>query len=168
MSPTSFLRAALRTTGFVLALTPLAAMAESVNIPLETAATGTFYVKAGLNAVVETELLLDTGSGYVSLSSKTFDRLTAGTHPEPERTITGLLADGKAVAVPIYRIAELKLGNDCVLRDVEVAVFRNGARDILGLNALKQLQPFTLQLDPPQLSANCSEGAPREQLALTL
>lgn len=154
-------RSLLRATGllpaaaFVLVLLPLPSLAGSVAIPLEAAATGAYYVKAGLNAAVETDLLLDTGSGYVSLSSKTFERVTAGTHPEPERTITGLLADGKSVSVPIYRIAELKLGNDCVLHDVEVAVFRNGARDILGLNALKQMQPFTMQLDPPQLSANC-------------
>lgn len=139
----------------LLALGSLAVRADPVAIALEAAASGTFYVSASLNAAIETDLLLDTGSGYVSLSKRTFERVTAGTHPQPERTITGILADGKAVSVPIYRLAELKLGSECVLHDVEVAVFRNGARDILGLNALKQMQPFTLQLDPPQLSANC-------------
>ena len=139
----------------VLALLPVAASAGAVAIPLEAAATGTFYVKAGLNAAVETDLLLDTGSGYVSLSNRTFARLTAGTDPEPVRMITGILADGESVSVPIYRLAELRLAADCVLRDVEVAVFRNSARDILGLNALKRMQPFTLQLDPPLLSATC-------------
>lgn len=142
-------------TVLVLTLCSLAVRAEPVAIALEAAASGTFYVNASLNAGIETDLLLDTGSGYVSLSKRTFERVTAGTHPQPERTITGILADGKAVSVPIYRLAELKLGGECVLHDVEVAVFRNGARDILGLNALKQMQPFTLQLDPPQLSANC-------------
>lgn len=141
--------------GSLLALATWTARAEPVAIALEAAASGTFYVNASLNAAIETELLLDTGSGYVSLSRRTFERVTAGTHPQPERTITGILADGNTVSVPIYRITELKLGSDCVLHDVEVAVFRNAARDILGLNALKQMQPFTLQLDPPQLSANC-------------
>lgn len=152
----SYMSSSLRSAiaGLLFALLPLATVAEPVSIPLEAADTGTYYVKAGLNAAVETELLLDTGSGYVSLSSKTFARLMDGSRPAPERTITGILADGKAVSVPIYRVAELKLGN-CVLHDIEVAVFRNAARDILGLNALKQMQPFTLQLDPPQLSANC-------------
>ncbi|MGV3590144.1 MAG: retroviral-like aspartic protease family protein [Gammaproteobacteria bacterium] len=139
----------------LLALVGFTVQAEPVAIALEAAASGTFYVNASLNAAIETELLLDTGSGYVSLSKRTFERVTAGANPKPERTITGILADGNAVSVPIYRIAELKLGSDCVLHDVEVAVFRNAARDILGLNALKQMQPFTLQLDPPQLSANC-------------
>lgn len=141
--------------GSLLVLCVSGAQAEPVAIALEAAASGTFYVSASLNAGIETDLLLDTGSGYVSLSKRTFERVTAGTHPQPERTITGILADGNAVSVPIYRLAELKLGSDCVLHDVEVAVFRNAARDILGLNALKQMQPFTLQLDPPQLSANC-------------
>ncbi|HEY0962269.1 MAG TPA: retropepsin-like aspartic protease [Pseudomonadales bacterium] len=141
--------------GSLLVLCASGAQAEPVAIALEAAASGTFYVSASLNAGIETDLLLDTGSGYVSLSKRTFERVTAGTHPQPERTITGILADGNAVSVPIYRLAELKLGSDCVLHDVEVAVFRNAARDILGLNALKQMQPFTLQLDPPQLSANC-------------
>lgn len=139
----------------LLAVAACTVQAEPVAIALEAAASGTFYVNASLNAAIETELLLDTGSGYVSLSRRTFERVTAGTRLQPERTITGILADGNAVSVPIYRIAELKLGSDCVLHDVEVAVFRNAARDILGLNALKQMQPFTLQLDPPQLSANC-------------
>jgi predicted aspartyl protease len=147
--------AVLHSIGLLCSLLSFAATAGTVSIPLTSAATGTFYVKAGLSATVETELLLDTGSGYVSLSSKTFDRLMDGAEPEPERTITGILADGKSVAVPVYRIAELKLGNDCVLHDIEVAVFKHAARDILGLNALKQMQPFTMQLDPPQLSANC-------------
>lgn len=149
------MKALFRSSTLLLAFLPLWAEAGAVAIPLEAAATGTYYVKAGLNAAVETQLLLDTGSGYVSLSNKTFERMTAGAHPRPERTITGVLADGKEVSVPIYRLAELKLGSDCILHDVEVAVFRNGARDILGLNALKQMQPFTLQLDPPLLSANC-------------
>jgi clan AA aspartic protease (TIGR02281 family) len=133
----------------------MAAQADTVQIPLETAAAGTFYIKAGINAEIETDLLLDTGSGYVSLSRATFDRISAGSRPELERTITGILADGNSVSVPVYRIDELKLGANCVLHDIEVAVFRNAARDILGLNALKQMQPFTFQMDPPQLSATC-------------
>lgn len=141
--------------GLLLAGWAGVASADTVQIALAEAITGTYYVKAGINSRVETELLLDTGSGYVSLSSKTFARVRENVHSLPERTITGILADGKSVSVPVYRIAELKLGNDCVLRDVEVAVFAHAAHDILGLNALKQMQPFTLQLDPPQLSANC-------------
>jgi clan AA aspartic protease (TIGR02281 family) len=145
----------LHLVGLLWSIAAMPAAAGSVDIPLEAAATGTFYVKAGINAEVQTDLLLDTGSGYVSLSSRTFDRISAGTRPALERTITGILADGKSVSVPVYRIAELDLGAGCVLHNVEVAVFKNAARDILGLNALKQMQPFTLQLDPPQLSANC-------------
>jgi predicted aspartyl protease len=65
------------------------------------------------------------------------------------------MADGKRQRVPVYRIAELQLGEACMLHEVEVAVLRGASRDILGLSALRRLQPLTLQLDPPVLTATC-------------
>jgi predicted aspartyl protease len=132
------------------------ASAGTSEIHLEAVQAGTFYVKASLDGVVETDLLLDTGSGYVSLSKTTFDRIKDTASTTFQRNITGVMANGKAVSVPVYRIAELKLNSECVLHDIEVAVFRDTSRDILGLNALKQMQPLTLQLDPPVLTATCS------------
>lgn len=136
-----------------------AAHAEATSLPLHTAGSGTLYLDGRLVNAVDTELLLDTGSGYVSLSRETFNRVKGHAGTRYLREIHGVLANGKSVAVPVYAIAELSLGANCTLYNVEVAVMPNGSRDILGLNALRQLQPLTLQLDPPQLVANCSHDS---------
>jgi len=130
--------------------------AELSDIPLEAVQAGTFYVRGILDGVVDTDLLLDTGSGYVSLSKRTFDQIKHDASTVFQRHITGVMANGSSISVPIYRIGALRLSSNCVLTDIEVAVFNNTSRDILGLNALKQIQPFTLQLDPPVMSATCS------------
>lgn len=133
-----------------------AVMAQGNDIPMQLMASGAFYVKASLDTHVHTEMLLDTGSGYVSLSDETFGKIRNEAGTVFQRFITGVMADGKAARVPVYLISELKLSEECVLHDVEVAVMRNAKRDILGLSALRQLQPLTLQMDPPLLTANCS------------
>lgn len=140
----------------ILAIGAVPAFASQAEIPLEAVQAGTFYVKASLDGLVDTDLLLDTGSGYVSLSKQTFDRIRDDADTVFQRHITGVMANGSSVSVPVYRIGELKLSTECVLYDIEVAVFGNTRRDILGLNALKQIQPFTLQLDPPVMTATCS------------
>jgi len=48
--------------------------AELSDIPLEAVQAGTFYARGILDGVVDTDLLLDTGSGYVSLSKRTLDQ----------------------------------------------------------------------------------------------
>lgn len=126
------------------------------DIPLEVAQAGTFYVKASLDGMVDTQLLLDTGSGYVSLSKATFNQIKNDSTTVFQRNITGVMANGHSMSVPVYLIGELKLSSQCILHDIEVAVFQNASRDILGLNALKQMQPITLQLDPPVMTATCS------------
>jgi predicted aspartyl protease len=133
-----------------------AAFAQGNDIPMQLMASGAFYVNASLDSRVNTEMLLDTGSGYVSLSDETFGKIKNEPGTVFQRFITGVMADGRAARVPVYLISELKLSEQCVLHDVEVAVMRNAKRDILGLSALRQLQPLTLQMDPPLLTANCS------------
>jgi predicted aspartyl protease len=122
---------------------------------MQLMSSGAFYVKASLDSRVNTDMLLDTGSGYVSLSDETFGKIKDEPGTVFQRYITGMMADGKASRVPVYLISELKLSEHCVLRDIEVAVLRNATRDILGLSALRQLQPLTLQLDPPVMTATC-------------
>lgn len=140
--------------GLLWAAAPLQA-SQSFDIPMQLVSSGAFYVKASLDSRVDTDMLLDTGSGYVSLSDDTFDKIKDEPGTIFRRFITGVMANGKASRVPVYLISELRLSEQCILRDVEVAVFRNAKRDILGLSALRQLQPLTLQLDPPVLTASC-------------
>jgi predicted aspartyl protease len=128
---------------------------QNYDIPMALAGSGAFYIKANIDSLIETDMLLDTGSGYVSLSADTFDRVRDAPGTVFRRHITGVMADGKQKRVPVYLISELKLSEQCILRNVEVAVMKNANRDILGLSALKQMQPLTLQMDPPVLTANC-------------
>lgn len=138
-----------------LALT--APAAAEVNLDMHQVDSGNFYVHATMAGDIETDLLLDTGSSYVSLSQETFNRVSANTSPSFIRHIYGKLASGKVEKVALYRVNELKLAENCVLTDIEVAVFPKADRDILGLNALAKLQSFTMQLAPARLtSTGCS------------
>lgn len=134
----------------------MSTLADTTRIPMHTVETGAFYIKGNLDGLVDTDMLLDTGSGYVSLSKRTFDLIRDDASTVFQRHITGIMANGRKESVPVYRIGELKLTSECILYDIEVAVFSNTSRDILGLNALMRMQPFTLQLDPPVLTATCS------------
>lgn len=121
--------------------------------------TGTLYLRGGLGDGLETELLLDTGSSYVALSRKTFARLEGKPGVEFLRNIEGTMAAGRRLRVPVYRLPTLAIGTGCVLHDIEVAVMPGAGRDILGLSALRQMQPFVLSLDPPRLRfARCTAG----------
>lgn len=149
----------IRTLATSVGLATLLSLASStqaveVQLPLEQADSGNLYLDARLDDMVDTALLFDTGSGYVSLSRKTFSQVESETGTTLARHIHGRMADGSTVSVPVYTIRELRLGQ-CLLHDVEVVVFPDADRDILGLNAIRQLQPFTVKLDPPVLSASC-------------
>lgn len=123
--------------------------------------SGNYYVTVELEAGVGREFLVDTGSGFVALTRETFEsvrKLPGTTHL---RDITGALANGKTLRVPVYQIAMLRLGTNCVLEDVEVAVMPGSTRDILGMSALRRLAPFAMDLvsPPTLLFSNCADAA---------
>lgn len=113
--------------------------------------SGNYYVHGIFGTGVETDLLVDTGSGYVALTRTTFARIKDLPGVVYLRDIAGSMANGKRLNVPVYRVASLQIGESCVLTDVEVAVLPGATRDILGLSALRKVEPFALQLDPPVL-----------------
>jgi clan AA aspartic protease (TIGR02281 family) len=136
----------------VLAL-PAAGAAErfSHSAAMHRVESGNYYVHGSFGAGVETDLLVDTGSGYVALTRDTFERIKALSEVTYLRDISGSMANGKRMNVSVYRVASLRIGESCVLTDVEVAVMPGGTRDILGLSALRKVEPFAMQLDPPVL-----------------
>lgn len=143
--------------GALLATAPASADELAFETELLRHDAGTFYVRGRLGADVETELLLDTGSSYVALTRATFRKLAIGAEAEYLRHIEGAMASGRRLRAPVYRLATLAIGERCVLRDVEIAVLPNASRDILGLSALRQMQPIALSLDPPSLRfARCA------------
>lgn len=142
-------------TGLLGAVLALPATADPVNLAMHREESGNFTVRALVDGNVETNMLLDTGSGYVSLGKQTFARVSASASPRFSRHIYGRMANGNVEKVSLYILDELKLAENCVLREIEVAVFPNADRDILGLNALSRMQPFTMQLTPARLTAAC-------------
>ncbi len=145
----------LRVVPLVLALFagPLPATADEPPgfiVPMQQQGTGAYYVR-GAFGDIETELLVDTGSSYVALSRKTFSRLKREEGAVYRRSIRGATAGGRVLEVKVYEIAELRLGNGCVLNAVEVVVLPGADRDILGLSALRRLQPFAFEMEPPAL-----------------
>lgn len=125
--------------------------AHAFEFDLEQQASGAFYVQPAESSVLSDGMLLDTGSSFVGLSKKSFRKLEREGRLEFVRHIVGRMADGKTRRVPLYRLSELRLAPDCVLRNLEVALLPGSDRDILGLSALEQMQPFTLSMSPPLL-----------------
>lgn len=141
------------------ASTVLAADPFGVALPMAQQPSGNYYITATLSGTVRTDLLVDTGSGYVSLSPATFARLKSLPGTEFQRIIVGSMANGHALKVQVYRVQQLALGEHCVLRDVEVAVMPGASRDILGLSALRRVAPFALDLERGELRLSRCEAA---------
>jgi predicted aspartyl protease len=120
-------------------------------VPLATKPSGNYYVEIKLGHGVAGEFLVDTGSGYVVLTKETFKAVRDLPGTKHLRDIKGRLANGKAARARIYRLAELQLPGECVLKDVEVAVMAGSTRNIFGLSALRQIEPFAMELSPPSL-----------------
>ncbi len=147
------------TTLLALLLLPFMAQAElmsPVSLPMWQQGTGGYYVRGVFSGGIESELLVDTGSSYVVLSESTFSRLKRRGATDFKRSIRGTTAAGRSVEAKVYSISELALGEHCVLHDVEAVVLRNADRDILGLSALRRLQPFSLNFAPATLSGTCA------------
>lgn len=126
-------------------------------MPLVEQDSGHYYVHGRIGGGIETDFLVDTGSGYVALSKATFDRVRARSPTAFVRLIVGVTADGGRLEVPIHRVAEIAIG-ECRIGDVEVAVLRSADRDILGLSALRRVEPFALTLSPPRLWLSDCDG----------
>ena len=133
---------------------PTIAVADEVEIIMTEASSGGLYIHTELGAAIETDMLLDTGSSYTTLSQLTFDKVNEQSKLSFSRNIYGAMADGRVNQVPLYILDELVLADNCILKNIEVAVLQYGDIDILGLKALKLLQPFSIQLMPAKLSIN--------------
>ena len=142
-------------TTFVPAL-GFADRSQPVSLDLRQHGVGGYYLQGVFGGSVHSELLVDTGSSYVVLSGKTFQRLEREGVTAYKRTINGSTAAGRVVKARVFSIASLELGEGCVLRDIEAVALPNADRDILGLSALRRLQSFSLQFEPAALTfSNC-------------
>lgn len=120
-------------------------------VPMTGKGLATYYVSAEVAELAATDFLVDTGSGYLTLNEQTLALLLETGGARYLRDLTGILADGNRLVVPVYSVRELRIGGRCTLRDVEAAVFPGRTRQILGLSALNRAAPFIFSVEPPQL-----------------
>lgn len=128
------------------------------SIPMQIKNNHTFYVPGSFEGSGVTSLLVDTGAGFSTITEKTLRKIQKTGSVVYLKKMEGVMADGTIRKVSVYRISAINIGNSCLVRDVEVAVFPSGTREILGLNALSKVAPFTFSIDPPSLSlSNCNK-----------
>ena len=137
----------------------------AVSVDLERRESGTFYVPGAIQGYGEVELLVDTGSSFLVINETMLSDLEKAGRASFSHELRGSMADGSATVVPVYRLAGLRLGAECWIRDVEAAVFPGTSRPILGMNILARLAPFTFSTDPPRLALNQCRGLPPAELA---
>jgi clan AA aspartic protease (TIGR02281 family) len=144
-----------------------AEQAGHYSVRMQQKPSGAYYLRGTLAHSVDTDLLIDTGSSYVVLSRRTFAKLDENDAAVFKRRINGATANGRVVKARVYELSTLALGPDCILRSVEVVVLPGAERDILGLSALKRMQPFTFDVDPMTLRfSGCDGGKQADGQAL--
>lgn len=128
------------------------------DIPMRDKGAATYYVDGDIHGVGPVDLMVDTGSGYMTINEVTLGMLQLSGDATYVKDLSGVLADGSTMTVPVYRITQLRIGASCTLRDVEAAVFPGKTRQILGMSALRHAAPFIFSMDPPKLVlSNCTE-----------
>ncbi len=148
---TSDIRLTLVTVLTMLGSANVNAADFDIQVPMHSKGAATYYVSGFINDHVASDFLVDTGSGYVTINTKTLKQLKRDGSAEFVKKISAVMADGSATVVSVYRIATLKFGDNCVIRDVEAAVMPGSTPNILGLSALKKAAPFAMSVTPPTL-----------------
>lgn len=148
-----------------LAASPLP-QSDFMAVSIERRSTGTYYMPGRIEGFGDLDLLVDTGSSYLVINQNMLAELERKGAAHYSRDLEGRMADGSARVIPMYRLAAVRLGENCWVHDVEAAVFPGAARPILGMNVLSRLAPFTFSADPARLSlANCRTDAPDAEAA---
>ena len=124
----------------------------------------TYYVDVEVMGLGRIPFLVDTGAGYLAIGQQMFRVLERHGQTHYLREMEGMLADGTRITVPVYRIAYINIGGNCVVRDVETTVFPHATRAVLGLSALRKTAPFKFSINPPTLElTNCQALTSIEQ-----
>jgi hypothetical protein len=144
----------------LLTQNPAAGADLGTRIPMMEKAAATFYVPAHIRGSGDTELMVDTGSGYLTINEGTLEALKLKGAARYVKKLQAVLANGSEMVVPVYAIDAVNIGGNCWLHNVEAAVFPGSTRQILGLSALRKAAPFTFSVDPPSLVlSHCGAGA---------
>lgn len=131
----------------------------NTRVAMQEKSAATFYVLGEISGFGPVDLMVDTGSGYMTINEETLDVLMQRRAASYVKQLQGILADGSEIEVPVYSIGRMRIGADCWLADVEAAVFPGNSRQILGLSALRKVAPFVFSVDPPGLSLSSCGSA---------
>lgn len=142
----------------VLLAVPLAHAADGpTRVPMMSKGVGTYYVKGAIQGLGPIDLMVDTGSGYLTINESALEVLLSEERARYVKKLRGVLADGSSLVVPVYALDGFTIGEKCTFEGVEAAVFPGDTRFILGLSALTLAAPFTFSVDPPSLTLDkCS------------
>lgn len=135
------------------------------SVPLSDSGAGSYSVSGTLGGV-EMEFLLDTGASMVTVSASLFKQIqNHGGMAAKVRRVGARLASGKVEVLDVYRVEHFSLGSQCDLGPVEVAVLKQGGRNLLGMNALQLAAPFAISTSPPVLGlSQCGHSLPQVSL----
>lgn len=140
---------------------PLTAQADedfNTLVPMREASATTFYVFTQIEGIGSVDLMVDTGSGLMTINEDTLAVLQKQQRVRFVKHLEGILADGRKLVVPVYAIERMSIGKNCWLNNIEAAVFPGQTRQILGLSALRKAAPFVFSIDPPQLMLSRCNG----------
>ena len=127
-------------------------------VPMTLKGSKTFYVSGWMAGIERTEFMVDTGSSYMTINQVTLEKLKDNAQVNYLRDLTGVLANGDEVVMPVYSIPKIILGDSCELVNVEAVVFPGNTRQILGLSVLRKAAPFMFSVNPPELQlSNCRQ-----------
>jgi len=146
----------------IVALVSLQGFAEEkprTSIALESQGSQTFYIDSMIHGAGETRLLVDTGSGYSVINEETLQALQEQGHARYIKQLKGVMANGATQVVPLYEISAITLGDSCVVRNVQAAVFPKANRQILGISTLLKTAPFEISVSPPTLTLTGCEAS---------
>jgi predicted aspartyl protease len=134
-----------------------AAVDFGTKVPMVSKGAATYYVPGSIEGFGAVELMVDTGSGYMTINEEALAQLKGSNNAQYVKDLRGVLANGHELVVPVYRLTGVNIGGQCWIKDVEAAVFPGKTRFILGLSALKKASPFIFSMEPAALSlSNCA------------
>lgn len=140
----------------------------NTTVPMKVKGAATFYVPGHIDGLGAVDLMVDTGSGYMTINEDALRELKRTNNARYVRDLRGILANGSEMVVPVYRLTAVNIGGNCRINDVEAAVFPGKTRFILGLSVLQKAAPFIFSMDPASLVlSHCSPGM-GERVAVTV
>ena len=152
----------------IILASPLAgASPEQQLIPMQTYGASTYYINSEIPGAGQFSMLVDTGSAYSVINEETLASLSSNGQAHFVKKLRGKMADGSERIIPLYRIAAINLGGNCLIKDIHAAILPGKTRQIIGISTLMRAAPFAMSFDPPMLSLNqCVSQVQLQQASL--